>query len=142
MRFRRSADKADVLCKVPLFQNLSKRELAQVSRIADEVDCQQGKVLMHEGATGREFVLIVDGSVRIERRGRILTRRGAGEFLGELALLDGEPRTATVVAETPCTLLVIQSTQFWTMLESVPSVQRKLLIGLARRIREAQDRHD
>jgi CRP-like cAMP-binding protein len=84
----------------------------------------------------------VDGNVRIERRGKVLTRRGAGAFIGELALLDGEPRTATVVAETPCTLLVINGTQFWQLLDAVPSVQRKMLVGLARRLRETQERHD
>jgi len=142
MPFRRNADKADVLGKVPLFQNLSKRDLARVSQIADEAHCEPGKVLMREGATGRELILIVEGSVRVMQRGMLIAHRGPGEFLGELALLDGEPRTATVIADEPCRLLVIHRSQFWQLLESVPSVQRKLLIGLATRLREAQTRPD
>jgi CRP/FNR family cyclic AMP-dependent transcriptional regulator len=93
---------------------------------------------MREGTSGREFVLIVEGSVRVMQRGLLIAHRGPGEFLGELALLDGEPRTATVIADEPCTLLVIHRNQFWQLLETVPGVQRKLLVGLAGRLREAQ----
>jgi CRP/FNR family cyclic AMP-dependent transcriptional regulator len=142
MLFRRRADKAGVLGRVPLFQNLSKRDLARVSRIADEARCEPGKVLMREGASGREFMLIVEGSVRIMRRGMLIAHRGPGEFLGELALLDGEPRTATVITDEACTLLVIHRSQFWELLDTVPSVQRKLLVGLAGRLREAQSAPD
>jgi CRP/FNR family transcriptional regulator, cyclic AMP receptor protein len=140
--FRRQSEKADVLRKVPLFQNLSKRDLERVSRIADEVESKPGEVLMRQGDPGREFILIVDGGVRIERNGEVIARRGAGEFLGELALLDKEPRTATVVTDAPSTLLVIHYGRFWPLLETVPGVQRKLLIGLADRLRELQDRLD
>ena len=97
---------------------------------------------MRQGEIGRELVLIVDGSVRIERNGKVIARRGADEFLGELALLDKKPRTATVVTDTSSTLLVIHSSRFWPLLETVPGVQLKLLIGLAARMRELQDTLD
>lgn len=142
MRFRRRADKAEVLSKVPLFQNLSKRDLEQVSKIADEVESKPGEVLMRQGEIGREFVLILDGGVRVERNGKVVARRGGGDFLGELALLDKQPRSATVVTEEPSTLLVIQWGRFWPLLETVPGVQRKLLIGLASRMRQLQDTFD
>jgi len=135
----RNADKASMLGTIPLFQSLSKRDIAHVCRIADDLDCQPGKVLMREGTTGRELILIVEGSVRIERGGKTIAHRGAGDFLGELALLDGRPRTATVVAEAPCQLLVIHGRQFWPLLEAAPSVQRKMLIGLVGRLRDALD---
>jgi CRP/FNR family transcriptional regulator, cyclic AMP receptor protein len=140
MWFRRRSDKIEVLQKVPLFQNLSKRDLDQIARIADEVQTQPGEVLMRQGEPGREFVLIVDGSVRIERDGQVIDHRGPGEFLGELALLDGKGRTATVIAEKPMTLLVIHWGRFWPLLETIPRVQGKLLIGLAGRLREVLDR--
>ncbi|GAC1522200.1 MAG: hypothetical protein NVS2B16_29990 [Chloroflexota bacterium] len=129
-----------MLKKVPLFSNLSKRDLEQVSKIADEVDSKPGEVLMRQGDRGREFMLIVDGSVRIERNGKVIARRGSGEFLGELALLDGKTRTATVVTDEPTTFLVVHWARFSTLLETVPGVQRKLLTGLAGRLRELQDR--
>jgi CRP-like cAMP-binding protein len=142
MRFRRRSEKAEVLRKVPLFENLSKRDLEQVSRIADEVESKPDEVLMRQGEIGREFVLIVDGGVRIERNGKVIAHRGAGDFLGELSLLDKKPRTATVVTDTPSTLLVIQWSHFWPLLEAVPGIQRKLLLGLAARMRELQDTLD
>lgn len=142
MRFRRQSEKAEVLKKVPLFANLSKRDLEQVSKIADEVESKPGEVLMRQGEIGREFMMIVDGRVRVERNGHVIARRGAGEFLGESALLDSKPRTATVVTDEPTTLLVMHWARFWPMLETVPGVQRKLLIGLAGRLRELQDSVD
>lgn len=138
MLFHRQSDKAEVLKKVPLFENLNKRDLDRVAKIADEVDSKPGEVLMRQGDRGREFMLVVDGKVRIERDGHVIAHRGPGEFLGEMALLDGKPRTATVVTEEPSTLLVIHWGQFWPLLESVPAVQRKMLIGLSGRMREMQ----
>ena len=140
MWFRRRSDKVEVLRKVPLFQSLSKRDLDQVARIAEEVQSPPGEVLMRQGEPGRTFILVVDGSVRIERNGEVIAHRGAGEFLGELALLDGKGRSASVITEEPATLLVIHWGRFWPLLESVPGVQRKLLIGLAGRLREIEDR--
>ena len=140
MWFRRRSDKVEVLRKVPLFQSLSKRDLDQVARIAEEVQSPPGEVLMRQGEPGRTFILVVDGSVRIERNGEVIAHRGTGEFLGELALLDGKGRSASVITEEPATLLVIHWGRFWPLLESVPGVQRKLLIGLAGRLREIEDR--
>jgi CRP-like cAMP-binding protein len=139
MLFRRRQDKADVLCKVPLFQNLSKRDLDHVARIADEVDVKAGEVLMRQGDPGREFILVASGKARIERNGKVVAHVGPGDFLGEMALLDGKPRSATVVTEEPGTLLVIHWGRFWPLLETVPSLQRKMLVGLSGRIRELQD---
>jgi len=138
--FQRRSDKVEVLRKVPLFQNLSKRDMDQVAKIADEVQSQPGEVLMRQNEPGREFILVVDGGVRVERNGEVVAHRGPGEFLGELALLDGKGRTASVITEKPTTLLVIHWGRFWPLLETVPGVQRKLLVGLAGRMREILDR--
>ena len=139
MLFRRRSEKIELLKKVPLFQNLSKRDLDEVAKIADEVQSQPGEVLLRQGERGREFILIAEGSVRVERDGRVIAHRGAGEFLGEMALLDGKPRTATVITEEPSTLLVVHWGSFWPLLETVPGVQRKLLIGLSGRLREREE---
>lgn len=77
--------------------------------------------------------------MKVERDGSVIAYRGAGEYLGELALLDGKPRTATVITDEPSTLLLIEWQRFWPLLESQPSVKTKLLIGLTRRLRELQE---
>jgi hypothetical protein len=81
MRFRRRSEKAEALRMVPLLENLSKRELEQISTIADEVESEPGEVLMRQGGICRELILIVDGSVRIERNGKVIARRGGVESL-------------------------------------------------------------
>ena len=139
MVFRRRSQKIDVLQTVPLFRTLSKHDLDHIATIADEVESSPGEVLMRQGEAGREFMLIVSGCVRVERNGEVIARRGAGEFLGEMALLDGQGRTATVITEEPSHLLVIHWSRFWPLMESVPELQRKILVGLAGRMRELQE---
>lgn len=139
MVMRRRSQKVDVLQTVPLFQTLSKRDLDHIATIADEVDSAPGEVLMRQGEPGREFMLIVSGSVRVERNGKVIARRGAGEFLGEMALLDGQGRTASVITEEPSRLLVIHWARFWPLIETMPEIQRKILVGLAGRMRELQE---
>jgi CRP/FNR family transcriptional regulator, cyclic AMP receptor protein len=139
MLFQRHSDKADALNNVPLFGDLSKRDLERVARIADEIDSMPGEVLIRQGELAREFFLIARGGVKIERDGKVIAHRGEGEVLGELALIDGKPRTATVITEKPSTLLLIEWQRFWPLLESQPTVKTKLLVGVTRRLREVQD---
>jgi hypothetical protein len=91
--------KLELLRRVPLFTGLGGRELEEVGRLADEVELPAGRVLTHEGRSADEFFVIVDGSVRIERGGVTVAQLGDGDFLGEIALIDGGPRTATATAE-------------------------------------------
>jgi CRP-like cAMP-binding protein len=142
MLFQRRSQKTEALRTVPLFRTFSQRELDHIAKIADEVDSQPGEVLLRQGEPGRELLLIAQGSVRIERNGKVIAYRGAGEVLGEIALLDGKTRTATAITETPSTLLVVHWSQFWPLVEGVPGLVRKLLIGLAERYRELQDTVD
>ena len=142
MWFKHRSDKIEELRKVPLFAHLSSRDLDQVARIAEEVQAEPGKVLMRRGEPGRDFILIVDGKVRIDRDGQTIAQCGPGTFIGEMALLDGKGRSATAITEEPTTMLVIRWGRFWPMLETIPGVQRKLLIGLASRIREVEARAD
>jgi CRP/FNR family cyclic AMP-dependent transcriptional regulator len=135
----RSKDsKLDLLGKVPLLAGCSKRELRQIASLADEIEVQKGKVLTRQGEPGRECFVIVDGTARATMRGRSSNPMGPGSFLGEMALLDQGPRSATVTAETDMRLLVLTSRGFSTMLRDAPAVAPRIMRGLAERLREAE----
>ena len=126
--------KVELIGKAPLFADCSKRELRQIAGISDELDVPADTTLTKEGATGREFILIVEGAAEVHRRGRKVNTLGAGDFLGEIALITGTPRTATVTTTEPTHVLVLTSQAFRSLLRQVPSIQIKVLETLARRI--------
>jgi len=97
-------------------------------------------VLTGEGQLGRELFVIVTGDARVSRNGRRVGALGPGDAFGELALLDGGTRTATVVAETPMELLVLTRPAFVKMLDETPGFATALLRGVARRLQEADSR--
>lgn len=130
-------DKMAWLKAVPIFSDLTKRQLAQVARLCDHVSEPAGTVLTRQGHLGREFILIVEGQARAERDGAPVARLGPGDFFGEMSLIDGKPRTATVVAESPCELLVVDRHAFTPLLETVPGLQRGIMLNLVSRLREA-----
>jgi CRP-like cAMP-binding protein len=101
------------------------------------VNVSPGKVLVSEGAPGSEFFVIIDGTAKVTRQGRKVATLGPGAAFGELALLDRAPRNASVVAETPMELVVLGQREFAGILDEVPGFARKLLAGLAHRLREA-----
>lgn len=125
------------LAEVPLFSALSRKDLALIARRAEDVRVDPGKVLIDEGATGSEFFVIVEGTARVSRRGRRIAILGPGAAFGELALLDRAPRNATVTAETPMELVVLGQREFGGIIDEVPGFARKLLAGMARRLRDA-----
>ena len=127
--------KLQLLATVPLFARLPRRQLERIGQLAEEVDVPANRVLIREGAIGHEFFVVVDGQVRIERAGRVLASRGAGEFVGEIALIDERPRSATVTTETPCRLLVLAHREFHTLLSEQPAIQLMVLKALAERVR-------
>ena len=135
-RCRRS-DKVDLLRNVPLFSQLSQRQLNAVAKHVDEVQLRKGAVLAKQGAQGMEAIIIVDGRARVETDGTILAELGAGDVVGEMSVIDGKPRSATVIAETPVNLLVLHRRDFVSLLETVPGLQRKLLVTLCERVRQA-----
>jgi CRP-like cAMP-binding protein len=128
--------KIDLLAQVPLFSGCSGRQLKQVAGVADEAVVPAGYTLTKEGASGREFVVIVDGAAEVRRRGRKVNTLGAGDFLGEIALLSRVPRTATVTTTQPTHLLVITAAAFRSLLRQTPSMQIKVLEALAERLPE------
>jgi len=140
MLLRRRSDKVDVLKKVPLFGELSRRHLDHIAREADEVKEEKDAVLTRQGGLGREFLLILEGSARVERDGTVIARLGPGDFFGEMSLIDGMPRSASVIAESPSVLLVIEARSFQKLLDTVPGLQRKLLATLSARLRAADVR--
>jgi CRP/FNR family cyclic AMP-dependent transcriptional regulator len=137
--FRRHEEKAESLKRVPLFANLTSQQLEVVSRIADEVRSEPGDLLTREGRLGHEFLLIVEGSARVEQDGATVAQLGPGDYLGEMALIDGKPRTATAITEAPSLLLVVESRAFQLLLDEVPDLRRELLLTLCERVRRAEE---
>lgn len=136
--FRHRSEKVDALATVPLFKGLNKRQLDEVAKLADEVEVQAGKVLVKQGQLAREFFLIVKGRVRVEQDGQEIGHLGDGEYFGEMGLLDGQARSATVIADTDTSLVVVHSTAFDTLIDNVPGFQKAMLRTLARRVRERE----
>ena len=134
---RPQSAKIDLLKTVPLFSGLSKRHLILVAKAADETTVAEGETLAQQGKLAREFALILDGRVRVERDGKRLAWLGAGDFFGEMSIIDGQPRSATVVAETATALLVIETRAFSALLDTTPGLQRKIMVGLCERLRAA-----
>lgn len=128
--------KVTALSRVPLFAGLSKKELAQLARMSDDVEVDAGHVLCREGKTGREFFVIVEGDVDVTRGGKPVRRSGGDEFFGEIALLEDIPRTATVKAKTPLRLFVLTRRDFRRLVDTSPSVEQKVMRSLARRLLE------
>jgi CRP-like cAMP-binding protein len=126
----------DHLASVPLLSGCSKKELQAVARASDEVALPAGKVLCEEGTVGREAFVIVDGTAEVRRNRHKVATVGAGTCVGELALLDPGPRTATVVADTDMTVLAIGAREFAALLDEVPAIAHKVLRSLAARVRD------
>lgn len=131
--------KVQALKGAPLFDSLSRKDLTQLARVSEDLEVEPGKVLCKEGEIGHEFFVIIDGKVNVSRKGRRVATRGSGEFLGEIALLEEMPRTATVVAETPVRVVVLTRKDFRHLLDQNPGVERKVLRTLARRLAEMSD---
>ncbi len=111
MRLGRN-EKVDLIRGVPLFTHCSRAELAEVTKIADEIDVPEGKELMREGDRGREFFVLLDGTAVVRRGGRKVNTLGAGDFFGEVAILSEAQRTATLRAASAATLLTMDRDQF------------------------------
>lgn len=129
--------KATDLKSIWLFSGCSASELRKIRSSLDAVSVPAGKLLVEEGHIGQEFFIIVAGTASVTRNGRRVARLEAGGHFGELALLDRRPRSASVVSDTDMDVLVMSQRQFNGLLESVPTITRKLLSALASRLREA-----
>jgi CRP-like cAMP-binding protein len=132
MRLHKDA-KAELIRSLPLFSDCTPAEVAEVAAIADEIDLTAGRRLTTQDADGQEFVVIVDGAAEVIRGEEVINNLGAGDFFGEIALLTGAPRTASVVATTGVHALVIEGHAFRRLLEDAPDIRAKVERALADR---------
>ncbi len=125
----------DALADIPFFAGWTADELAAVDRVAEWVDYQPLEHLTELGATGYEFIVILSGEVQVVIDGHVVAQLGPGDHVGEIALLDGSPRNARVVAKTAVRALLVESQEFRMLVDQVPSLDRKLLVSLTQRLR-------
>jgi CRP/FNR family transcriptional regulator, cyclic AMP receptor protein len=131
-------EKLELLRRIPLFGAFDKRRLERLGMLADEVDVGADKVLMRQGEIGSDMMVIVSGRVSVERDGGQLNTLGPGDFFGEIALLGGGPRTATVTTLEPTRLLVLTHREFHSLMDEFPEVASQVLTALADRIRRLE----
>jgi CRP-like cAMP-binding protein len=127
--------KLELLGRVPLFSDLGKKDLLALGQLAEEIDVAAGRELMRQGEHGRDFFVIVDGAVRIDKDGTAIRTLGRGDFFGEIALIDGGTRTATATTESPSKLLLVGHREFHSLMAMNAAVQNCVLMALARRVR-------
>jgi len=133
--------RTQLLAGVALFDGIGPDGLAMVAERAIEVEFATGRTIVRQGEVGTGFFLVTEGRTRVVRDGETIAELGPGDFFGELSLLDGEPRIATVVAEVPTTCLAIASWEFEALLESQPRLAIAILRGVARRLRAVSEEH-
>lgn len=136
--FGKSSSKIDVIKSVPMFSELDKKHLELISKQFDEVTLSAGTVLAEQGKMGQEFIILLEGSARVEKDGQQINTLFAGSFFGEIALLDRGPRTASVIAETDVDLLVLSAQYFDNLLDTIPELARAMLRSLSLYIRNHQ----
>jgi CRP/FNR family cyclic AMP-dependent transcriptional regulator len=127
-------EKVELIAKVPMFARCSKKELEQIASVADEIDLNEGKELMREGAAGREFFVILEGTATVEQGGATVNTLGPGDFFGEIALISQGPRTATVTTTSPLRALVVTERSFHRLVEESPEIQMNVLGAAVERL--------
>lgn len=125
----------EMLGAVPLLSACSTRELREVANLGTQLPVDDGRVLTEQGKPGREFFLLTSGKARCLVDGVEVAHFGPGDFFGEMALLERGPRQATVVADGPAEVLVLDGREFDRLLDTAPSIARKLLKAVAERER-------
>jgi CRP/FNR family transcriptional regulator, cyclic AMP receptor protein len=124
------------LAAVPLFSGCTTKELRDIARATVELTLDEGKEFVTQGDVGREAFIIVEGTADVSRAGNKIAQLGPGDCVGELALLDHGPRTASVTAASPMTVLVLGPREFSGLLDEVPTLTHKIMAALAGRVRE------
>jgi CRP/FNR family cyclic AMP-dependent transcriptional regulator len=126
--------KTELIRQVPLFSRCSRAELKEIAKLADEIDLRQGKEMTREGAPGREFFVLLDGTADVRKKGRKINTLGAGDFFGEISLVSRQPRTATVTATSPVRALVVTDYSFRHLLDESPQIKTKVMEAMAERL--------
>jgi CRP/FNR family transcriptional regulator, cyclic AMP receptor protein len=128
--------KLELLRRVPLFSGCKTTALQEIEKLADEIDVQDGYVLIREGTFGEQFFLIVDGHVRIERDGQTVRTLGPGEFVGEISLIDKGRTSATATTDGPAKLFVLAHREFNSLLDRAPGIRVEIMTAMASRLRQ------
>jgi CRP/FNR family cyclic AMP-dependent transcriptional regulator len=126
--------KIELLKRVPLFSSCSQRELGAIASLADELHLPAARNLTREGAGGFEFMILIEGEADVVSKGRVVNELGPGDFIGEIALVSGRPRTATVRTRGPSRILVLTASGFRALMHDVPSIQDKVLAAVTARL--------
>jgi CRP/FNR family transcriptional regulator, cyclic AMP receptor protein len=134
------ADQAmiDRLREVAIFRGLDEKELHRIVEVGKEIHFEPGKVVAEQDGGAAGFHLILDGEVSVDVSGRERARLRSGQYFGEMSLIDGKPRSATVRAEAPTTTFALTSWQFLPLLDEYPSISRALLVELSGRLRRVE----
>ena len=126
------------LAAVPLFEGLSKKQLRRISSLMTRIDRPAGQVLTREGEQGSEFFIVLEGEVEVRQGDRVIATRRPGDYVGEIALVDRRPRTATVVATTPVSVEVLSRREFVSLLAEAPELSEQIMATMARRLAELE----
>jgi CRP-like cAMP-binding protein len=138
-RFRQDV-KVSRLKALPLFDDLSRRELVEVARLTDDLEVPDGAVLCQEDSRGDEVFVIIEGEAAVTRGDEQLATLRSGDFFGEIAVVEPMRRTATVTAVTPLRFFVVSERAFRSLLDTNPAIERKVLRTLARRLAALSDK--
>ena len=131
--------RAELLAGCPLFRGIDQTGLAHLAEVATPVDFPAGHVIARQGEIGTGFFVVIEGMVRVVRDGELVARLGAGEFFGELSVLDRMPRNASVIADVATTCLALASWDFEKVLLEQPALTLTILRGVATRLRAATE---
>jgi CRP/FNR family cyclic AMP-dependent transcriptional regulator len=126
---------AELLRSVPLFTGMTDTAIESVGGLAHEVEFAEGEALVRQGEEGDTFLVIAQGRARVVQDGEKLRDLGPGDYLGEIALIDGGPRTATVTALEPVRALVVERSDFRRLIDDFSAVRFHVLTALTQRIR-------
>jgi CRP/FNR family transcriptional regulator, cyclic AMP receptor protein len=128
---------ASMLQEVPLFSSLDKKALGKVVNSASNKTYESGSTIAREGEKGVSFYLILNGAVEVRRGKKVLAKLGRGQFFGEMALFDNQPRSADVVATEEATCMLLTSGTLVDIINANPMVAQQIIIELVRRLRES-----
>lgn len=126
----------EALLNIPLFSRLSARQIRKILEGAIEDTYQEDAVIVRERSLGKTLFVIIEGTVRVVYKDRTVARRSKGDYFGEISVIDGRPRTATVIAETPVRCLVLYQQELKRIVTREPEAAWEMLVSMAQRIRD------
>jgi CRP/FNR family cyclic AMP-dependent transcriptional regulator len=136
-----AVEKASWLARVPLFAGISGESMARLAEVAGEQQFPAGSYIVRQGQIGTGLYIIMSGSAHVIRGSEELAVLGEGDFFGELAVVDQQPRMASVQAETAVTCLALASWDLLDLLERDPQLSLNLIKALAERLRSVGEHH-